>query len=280
MVILLLIFSLFNWRPYVWFTFSPVTVGGVRFVVCDKWDQQQENVRGSLWGLRTSAQPQPEQRGGSGTVPHRGAHEHIRLLQHGEQTLTSFTPQAFVHSFISNLKQKYLSVKLFLSYINTFILCLLFLPGCRRLLPVTELPSCISSAITKTPASQDKTQFHFGFQPNHPLFKIIFTTASTCRTASWIRLLIITVYKKKNQSANKSKYQFTLRWCFETEILATLKLRTRGQLVLPLKKLWRVVDFNGVFLSVPQQTLSVVVVVLNTEICTSRLQFLWGAVFF
>lgn len=49
-----------------------------------------------------------------------------------------------------------------------------------------------------------KTQFHFGFQLTLSLFKIIFatTTANTCRTASWIRLLIITVYKKKYQAAN------------------------------------------------------------------------------
>lgn len=128
-----------------------------------------------------------------------------------------------------------------------------------------------------------KTQFHFGFQLAHLLFKIIFatTTANTCRTASWIRLLIITVYKKKYQAANKKKYQFTLRWCFQTETLATAMLTTRGQLVLPLNKLWRVVDgFNGVFLSVPERTFSVIVVVLNTEICTSCLQFLWSAVFF
>lgn len=50
--------------------------------------------------------------------------------------------------------------------------------------------------------------------------------------------------------------------------------------MLPLNKLLRVVDsFNGVFLSVPERTFSVVVV-LNTEICTCCLQFLWGAVFF
>lgn len=93
--------------------------------------------------------------------------------------------------------------------VTSLIICELILfvvcpasPG--RLLPVTELlPSCISSAITKTPASQDKRQFHFGFQLTLSLFKIVFaTTANTCRTASWIRLLIITVYKKKYQAAN------------------------------------------------------------------------------
>lgn len=99
-----------------------------------------------------------------------------------------------------------------------------------------------------------KTQFHFGFQLNLSLFKIIFaTTANTCRTASWIRLLIITVYKRNTKPP--IKYQFTLRWCFQPDTLATLKLRTRGQLVLPLNKLRRVVDgFNGVFLSVPERT--------------------------
>lgn len=49
--------------------------------------------------------------------------------------------------------------------------------------------------------------------------------------------------------------------------------------MLPLNKLWRVVDgFNGV-LSVPERK-KFSVVVLNTEICTCCLQFLWGAVFF
>lgn len=100
-----------------------------------------------------------------------------------------------------------------------------------------------------------KTQFHFGVQLTLSLFKIIFatTTANTCRTASWIRLLIITVYKRNTKPP--ITYQFTLRWCFQPETLATVKLRTRGQLVLPLNKLWRIVDgFNGVFLSVPERT--------------------------
>ena len=57
-----------------------------------------------------------------------------------------------------------------------------------------------------------KTQFHFGFQLTLSLFKIIFatTTANTCRTASWIRLLIITVYKKKYQAANKIPVYFQM----------------------------------------------------------------------
>lgn len=37
--------------------------------------------------------------------------------------------------------------------------------------------------------------------------------------------------------------------------------------------------FNGVFVST-RENFFFPVVVLNTEICTCRLQFLWGAVFF
>lgn len=97
-----------------------------------------------------------------------------------------------------------------------------------------------------------KTQFHFGFQ----------LTLHYLRSFLLLLLLILAeqpveyVYssllftKRNTKPPIKKTYQFTLRWCFQPETL-----RTRGQLVLPLNKLWRVVDgFNGVFLSVPERT--------------------------
>ena len=123
------------------------------------------------------------------------------------------------------------------------------------LFPVTELPSCISSAITKTPASQDK-RHSFTLVSNLPYHYL----------RSFLLLLLILaeqpveyVYSSllftKRNTKPPITYQFTLRWCLQPRSPGNSEVENQGQLVLPLNKLWRVVDgFNGVFLSVPERT--------------------------
>lgn len=117
-----------------------------------------------------------------------------------------------------------------------------------------------------------KDNFTLVFQHAPPLFKNIFTTANTCRTASWIRLLNV-VY---NSSKPPTTHQFTLRWCFQSEALATVN---QEKSVLPLNKLQKAVDgVKGLFVFFSTRE-NFFVVVLNTEICTCLPFFLWGAVF-
>lgn len=136
---------------------SSVTGGGVQFVVCDKWEQQQEDICGSLWGLRTSAKPQHDQRSGARAVPHWRAHEHIRLVQPGEHSLTSVAKRFLsCQTFVSSLHlQPKTKINAIVIHFHFMCLFFLILPG-LIFLPVTEVPSFISSATTKTPASQDK----------------------------------------------------------------------------------------------------------------------------
>lgn len=128
------------------------------------------------------------------------------------------------------------------------------LPG--QLLPVTELSSYVSSAITKTPASQDKRHsFTLVFNlPFHYLrsFLLLLLLILAEQPVEYVYSSLL--FTRRNTKP-PIKYQFTFKWCFQPDTLATVKLRTRGQLVLPLNKLWRVVDgFNGVcFLSVPER---------------------------
>lgn len=123
-------------------------------------------------------------------------------------------------------------------------------------LPVTELPSCISSAITKTPASQDKRHsFTLVFNlPFHYLRSFLLLLLLLILAEQPVEYVYSSLLFTKRNTKPPITYQFTLRRCFQPETLATVKLRTRGQLVLPLNKLWRVFDgFNGVFLSVPER---------------------------
>lgn len=132
---------------------------------------------------------------------------------------------------------------------------IVFLVSPGLLLPVTELLFCASSAITKTPASQDKRHsFTLVFNlPFHYLrsFLLLLLLILAEQPVEYVYSSLL--FTKRNTKPPIT-YQFTLRWCFQPETLATVKLRTRGQLVLPLNKLWVVDGFNGEFLSVPERT--------------------------
>lgn len=85
------------------------------------------------------------------------------------------------------------------------------------LFPVTELPSCVSSAITKIPASQDKRHS----------FTLVFNLPYHYLRSFLLLLLILAeqpveyVYSSllftKRNTKPPITYQFTLRWCFSTQ---------------------------------------------------------------
>lgn len=58
--------------------------GGVQSAVCDQREQQQEELRGTLWGLCPCQEPDTGRGGGAGAVSDRGPDEDLRQLHTGQ----------------------------------------------------------------------------------------------------------------------------------------------------------------------------------------------------
>lgn len=156
-------------------------------------EQQQEDVCGPLWRLRQTADPQPEQRGGAGAVPHRGAHEHIRLLRSGKQTFT-----ALIYLFSENIICHFLKKRLTLS-VFVFLACVV--------LSVTEPSHHVSLAITKTPASPGQKTVFSG-PPFHYYFWIATATKMLISQLNTFTCYCLQNQKRKKKAAKK-KTPFT-----------------------------------------------------------------------
>lgn len=215
--------------------------GGVQPVAGDQREQQQEAVRGPLRGLCTSAQPQPDQRGGAGAVPHGGADEHLRLLQPGEQQppppLRSARPKATP-----------LTVS----------------PLCRPPPPGDGAPLLLLLSRNQN-SCQTGQRDSFTSSP-FSLFNI--TSAHTCPTAGWITFTHRYCLHADQAATNTPVYsQMVLSMSAPAPL-------TQEQLVLSLNKLRKVDDDDD------QRTFFFSFIsFLNTEFCKCCLRFSWGAVF-
>jgi len=90
---------------------------------------------------------------------------------------------------------------------------------------VTELPSCVSSAITKTPASQDKRHsftlvFNFPF---HYLRSFLLLLLLLILAEQPVEYVYSSLLFTKRNTKPPIKYQFTFKWCFQPDTLATVE---------------------------------------------------------
>lgn len=149
-----------------------------------------------------------------------------------------------------------------------------------------ELPSCILSAITKIPARQDKKRnitVFLKLTVNNYLKIIFATTANTCWTASRIRLLIITVYIKKYQASSKERKKnnsLLSDGAFKHKPWQQWSWQPGGGRCCHWTKGGGLAILSMACICQYKKERSDVIVVLNTEICTSCLQFLWVVLFF